>query len=420
MSPVRIGALRPLRHRDFALMWAGLAVSMLGDGVYFVAVAWQAYELSSTPAALSIVGVAWTLPTVVLLLAGGVVSDRLERRRLMLVADALRAAAVGTIAVLSLIGALELWQLVLLVAVYGTGEALFLPAATAIVPTLVPAEELVLASALEQTARPLALRFAGPALGGALVALGGAGLGFAFDAASFAFSALCLAAMRPGPLPAGVERQPGAAVRELREGFAYVRSQPWLWATLLSASLALLAFYGPLEVLLPYRIKNELHLSAGTFGLVLASAGVAQVAAALALGQRGLPRRNITAMYVGWACASAAVAGYALVDRSWQMMLIGAVAGACNGVGAIVWSTLMQTLVPQRLLGRVSSVDWLVSMALIPVSFALAGPLAAAFGAQSVLIASGTIGALVGLSFLLIPRVREPELAPLRRQAASS
>lgn len=410
----RIAALRPLRHRDFALMWAGFSTSLLGDGVYLVSIAWQAYELSSTPAALSIVGVAWTLPTVLLLLAGGVVSDRRDRRRVMLAADFLRAGSVAIAAVLSLTGALELWQLVILVAVYGVGDALFLPAATAIVPTLVPPDEVVEANALEHLARPLTLRFLGPALGGVIVAFGGAGLGFAFDAVTFLVSALCLTLMRAGPVPANVaSRSLRAATREVREGFAYVRSEPWLWATLAAAGLALLAFYGPLEVLLPYLIKHELGLGAGTFGAVLAAGGLAQIVVALAMSQHGLPRRHVTTMYLSWAAATAVIAGYAFVTEQWQLMAIAAVAGGLQGAGSIVWGTLMQTRVPTQLLGRVSSVDWMVSTALIPVSFALAGPLGEAFGAQAVLLAAGSAGAIFGLAFLLVPGVRDPERAPV-------
>lgn len=409
MSMSRIGALRPLRHRDFALMWAGFATSLLGDGVYLVAIAWQAYELSSTPAALSIVGFAWTLPTVLLVLAGGVVSDHRDRRRVMLAGDALRAGAVAVAAALSLTGLLQLWELVVLVAIYGVGDALFLPSATAIVPSLVPPDEIVHANALEHLARPLAMRFAGPALGGVIVAVGGAGLGFAFDAATFVVSAVCLTAMRPLPAADPARRSLRAATREVREGLAYVRSQPWLWATLGAAGLALLAFYGPLEVLVPYMIKEELGLGAGTFGAVLAASGIAQIAMALTISQRGLPRHKITVMYLCWALATALIAGYAVATERWQLMAIGAVGGALQGAGSIVWGTLMQTRVPARLLGRVSSVDWMFSSALIPVSFVLVGPLAGTFGAKPVLVAAGLSGGLVTLAFLFVPGVRDPE-----------
>jgi MFS family permease len=407
---VRIGALRPLRHRDFALMWAGLATSLLGDGVYLVAIAWQSYELSNTPTALSIVGVAWTLPTVLVLIAGGVVSDRRDRRRVMLAADLGRAVVVAVVAALSLTGVLELWQLVVLVAFYGVADALFLPASTAIVPTLIPAEEVVQANALQHLAKPLAFRFVGPALGGAIVAVGGAGLGFGFDAVTFLVSAACLAVMRPHPAPARVA---GTAVREVREGLSYVASQPWLWATLGSAALALLAFYGPLEVLLPYRIKSELGMGAGTFGAVLAAGGLAQIGVALAIGQHGLPRRHVTFMYGCWAAATAAIALYAFATERWQLMAITAAAGALQGAGSIVWGTLIQSRVPGRLLGRVSSVDYLVSIALTPASFALAGPLADAFGTRTVLLCAGAAGTVATLGFLLVPGVRDPEQAPI-------
>lgn len=406
----RIGALRPLRHRDFALMWAGFSASLVGDGVYLVAIAWQAYELSGTPAALSAVGFAWTLPTVVFLLAGGVVSDRRERRRLMLAADLLRAVVVAALAVLSLTGTLEMWQLVALVAIYGVGDALFHPASIAIVPMLVPAEEVMQANALEQLVRPLALRFVGPALGGVIVGLGGPGAGFGFDAASFAASAACLAAMRPlPPPPSDVARSLRQGMREAREGIAYVRAHTWLWATLAAAGLSVFAYYGPLQVLLPYRIKNELGLGAGTFGAVLAAGGLARVVAALALGQRGLPRRHVMAMYLCWSGATAAIAGYAYATESWTMMAIAAFSGLLEAIGAVTWGTLMQTLVPGRLLGRVSSVDLMVSIGLVPLSFALAGPLAAAFGTRAVLVGAGVLGAVSVAVFLLVPGVRDPE-----------
>ena len=414
----RVGALRPLRHREFALMWAGLATSLVGDGIYLVAIAWQAYELSDTPLALSAVGVAWTLPMVLVLLAGGVISDRRDRRRVMVAADLLRAVVVAIAAALSISGVLELWHLVVLVAIYGVGDALFLPSATAIVPSLIPADEVVLANALQHLARPLTLRFVGPALGGVLVAAGGAGFGFAINAVTFLVSAACISAMRPAPAPAvagaGIPgaRPARAALREIREGLAYVRSQAWLWATLAAAALALLAFQGPLEVLVPYRIKHELGLGAATFGAVLAAGGLGRVAGAIAIGQRGLPRRHVTVMYLSWALATAAIAGYAVASERWQLMAIAAVAGLLEGTGAIVWGTLMQTRVPGHLLGRVASLDWMVSTALIPLSFALAGPLGEAFGAQAVLLGAGAAGLVFGLAFLFVPGVRDPERTP--------
>ena len=123
-----------------------------GDGVYIVAIAWQVYEISDTPTALSLIGVAWTLPMAAFLLVGGVVSDRFDRRQIMIATDVVRAIAVTVIAVLSIAGVLELWHLFLLAVVFGTGDAFFGPAFNATVPQIVPQRMLVQANAADPSA----------------------------------------------------------------------------------------------------------------------------------------------------------------------------------------------------------------------------------------------------------------------------
>ena len=164
-----------------------MTVSLIGDGIFLVAIAWETYTLWNAPAALSIVGIGMTIPTIAFLLVGGVVSDRYDRRLVMAWADGLRAVAVGALAALIFAGALQFWQLVAVVAFYGIGTAFFMPAFEAIVPDLIPKPELPAANALDQFVRPIALRLVGPVAGGALVALS-AGLAFTVDAASFAVS----------------------------------------------------------------------------------------------------------------------------------------------------------------------------------------------------------------------------------------
>src|SRR5205823_15072266 len=122
--------------------WTGMTVSLIGDGIFFVAIAWESYSLWNAPAALSIVGIGMTIPTIAFLLVGGVVSDRYDRRIVMAWADGLRAVAVALLAALVLMGALRFWELVALVAVYGVGTAFFTPAFDAILPELLPAAEL--------------------------------------------------------------------------------------------------------------------------------------------------------------------------------------------------------------------------------------------------------------------------------------
>src|SRR5207244_12615495 len=169
--------------------------SLLGDGIWFVAISWQTLALSNSATALAVVWLAFTLPHIAMLLFGGVLSDRLPRRRVLLGAIVVSGIFVGAIAVLSLAGLLSPWKLLILVAGYGASEAVFGPAYGAIIPELVDRDVLTQANSLNQLNRPLALRLAGPAMGGILVGALGTGGALAFDAGTFAVSALILSRM---------------------------------------------------------------------------------------------------------------------------------------------------------------------------------------------------------------------------------
>ena len=403
-----------------------MTVSLVGDGIFLIAIAWESYVLWNAPAALSIVGIGMTVPTIAFLLLGGVVSDRYDRRRVMACADGLRAAAVAVLAVLVLMDALRFWELVALVAVYGAGTAFFIPAFEAIVPDLLPPAELPAANALDQFVRPIALRLVGPVVGGALLAIS-TGVAFAVDAASFVATFVAVLAIRPRPRVAQSHPSTAAA---LKEGLQFVRSRTWLWGTLISAAVAYLVFLGPTEVLLPFVVKNELHASAGTLGLVLAAGGVGAIGAAAFMGRQGHPRRDVTVMYATWTLATLAVAGYGLATAAWQLMLACLVFNALEAAGTIVWATIKQRHVPGRLLGRVSSLDWLISIGLLPLSFALTAPVAAAVGVRSTLVGAALIGGAVTLAAYFLPGMtaiesrgeggREAQLLPPAETSAPS
>ena len=405
----------PLRHRQFRLLWSGMAVSLVGDGIFLIAIAWEAYALWNTPAALSIVGIGMTVPTVVFLLVGGVLSDRHDRRLLMLWADTVRALAVACLAALVFAHALQLWELVALVAVYGCGTAFFTPAFEAIVPDLLPPDDLPAANSLDQFVRPIALRLLGPLLGGWLVAAG-TGLAFAVDAASFAVSALAIVLLR-APTRSSVEH--GSHRAAVREGLAFIRSRVWLWGTLVAAAAAYLVFLGPSEVLLPYMVKNELHASAGDLGLVFAAGGVGAIGAAVWMGQRGQPRRDVTVMYATWTLATLTIAGYGLATVAWQLMAACLLFNALETVGTIIWSTIKQRHVPGAMLGRVSSLDWLISIGLLPISFALTAPVAAVVGVRATLVGAGIIGAAITFAALFLPGMTAIEGVAARPRAGA-
>jgi len=404
--------LAPLALRDFRLLWLGMTVSLLGDGIFLVAIAWQVYTLWDLPSALAMVGLAMSVPQVLFLLVGGVVADRFDRRRVMLCADIVRGLAIAAIGVLSVTGSLLLWHVTVLAAAYGVGSAFFGPAFDAIVPDIVPPEQLAAANSLDQFVRPTALRLAGPALGGVVILAVGSGWAFIVDGCTFAVSVVSLLLMNSHPIERDGESQ--SALREIREGFAYVRAHTWLWGTFAAATIAYLLFMGPTEVLLPFLVKNQLGGTSRTLGFVFASGGVGAIGAALIMGQSGIPRRFITFMYVAWTFATLAVAGYGLARVPWQLM---AACLMCNGLetaGTIVWATTKHRLVPGSLLGRVASFDWFISVGLVPLSFALTAPVAATIGARATLVVAGVLGAAVTFAAMFLPGMRRVERnAPL-------
>ncbi|MGI8928905.1 MAG: MFS transporter [Candidatus Limnocylindrales bacterium] len=402
--------LYPLRNRDFALLTGGSTISLLGDGFFFIALAWQVYEISNIPTALSIVWVAWTLPSVIFLLIGGAFSDRYDRRLLMIGADIIRALAIGAIGFLSIAGVLEIWHIAVLIAFVGLGDAFFNPASTAIVPDLLPDKDLPQANALLGTMRPLMVRLIGPALAGFVVAAVGSGTAFVIDGASFLVSAVAVAAIRPRPMHV---KEGGHGVRktisQVREGLGFVRRTPWLWATLLSAMLSLLAFFGPVETLVPFLVKNRLNLGPESLGLLFAVGGVGAILTGVAIGQFGLPRKRVTIMYASWSFGVALMAIYGLMTELWHALIASFITHALFQLGQVIWTTMLQTLVPRKLLGRVTSVDWLVSTGLVPVSFALTGPAAETFGAAETMVGASLIGAVLMGALLFVPGVRDPE-----------
>jgi MFS family permease len=403
--------LDPLRYRDFRVLWAGMTISLVGDGVMLVALAWLVLTLSGTPSTLAVVGVAISVPHVGLALVGGVASDRFDRRRVMIYADLARGLALLVLGALAITSQVHLWQLIALGALYGAGSAFFGPAFDATIPDLVPADLLTQANSLDQFIRPVAARLAGPMIGGFLVAAVGPGWAITANAATFALSMVCVGSLRPIGV-AGDHRDRASTTADIRECYRFVRARVWLWGTLLSSAIACLCFLGPTEVLLPFLVKNDLHASASMLGVVFAFGGLGAISAALVVGLQGLPPRYISFMYCAWATSTIAVAGYGLAHFPWQLMVACFEFNLLESAGLIVWATTKQQLVPRHLLGRVSSLDWFVATGLTPISFALVGPAAAAFGTRPTMVAAGLLASAVTAGAYFLPGMRAPEVEP--------
>ena len=404
----RIGLLRPMRHRDFRLLWIGQTISMTGDGTYYVAVAWLVYHnLHGSPGAFAAVGVAWSLPQLLLLLASGALSDRMDRRHLMIAGDLLRLIAITVIGILCLTQTITITILVVLVAFYGSGQALFAPAFSSIIPSIVSEDVLVEANSVAQVVRPLAMQAVGPLIGGLLLVLG-TGWAFIFDGVSFAVSALCIVLMR-------VRKETGegpheSLIPQIRDGIGYVRSQTWIWVALVTATVSLFCVWGPWETLMPYVISHDLSGSGVDLALVFAAGGLGSVLVGIVAAQRGsLGRRPITVMYLAWALGMLMTAGFGLITAVWQGLFVAFVTEGSISLLIVIWYTALQRLVPEQILGRVMSLDWMISIAGLPLSFAVVGPVANWIGTDRTLILAGVLGAAVTIAAMFIPGALAPE-----------
>ena len=371
--------MRVLRQRDFFNLFAGQAASTLGDRIVFVALALYVTDIGS-PTDVGIVLAAHTLPLVGFLLLGGVWADRLPRHRVMIVTDLIRFALHAALAALIFTGAVEIWHLVAIEALFGTAEAFFRPAYTGLVPQTVPEEMIQDAKAAGSTVETVA-EFAGPALATALVLGLGAGWAFALDAATFIVSAWFLTRVRPRERGAPPARQ--TLLAELREGYAEVRSRAWIWVTVVAFAVALLLSFGPWTTLGP-TIADAEYGSTGVFGLLAAAMGAGTMLGAV-LGFRWRPLHPMRAGFLWCLPWPAVTAAFALGAPLVLLVPLFAAAGVGLSLFGIWWDTALAERVPPHTLSRVSAYDWMGSLALLPLGYVLAGPLGEELGSSLVL-----------------------------------
>jgi len=263
--------------------------------------------------------------------------------------------------------------------------------------------------------RPVFQRAVGPAIAGLVVGATFPSLGAVVVAALFAIGLTLLVATRPAVKPAVHQPDRPHLLRDLREGFVFMVRTPWLLWTLLFASMFVLVVLGPIEVLLPFIAKQRFEDGARTFGFILAFFGVGSALGALAVSSRRLPRRYLTVMMTMWSVGSIPLVIVGITSSFPLMAAATFVIGVTDGAGMVIWGTLLQRRVPTEMLGRVSSLDFFVSLAFMPVSFAIVGPLSKVVSMQTIFLVAGVVPVVLAAVAMYAARMRRDELAhPLR------
>ncbi len=387
-------------ERDFRLFFTGYTTSLVGAAMVPVALTFAVLQEGRSTADVGYVLAAETVPLVLLLLAGGVIADRLSRKTVMIAADVVRCVSELLLAGLVLSGSPPLWVFMVLAAVIGAGQAFFNPALTGLLPLIASPARLQQANALKGVAGSTG-QIVGPAAAGLIVAAGGAGWAIGIDGASYAVSALCLARLH---LPTRPVPQPQSFLVQLRTGWREFSSRTWLWVIVVQSGLFHLLVYAPFMVLGAV-VSNTTLGGASAWGLILTAQGAGSILGGFAV-LRARPRRPLVTATLGTFAFAAPVALLALRAPVGAIAAAAAVSGIGIAVFGVLWDTTLQRHIPAAVLSRVSAYDWLGSVALIPLGYALTGPLAAALGTTGTLWLAAAWTVLGSATALAVPSVR--------------
>jgi MFS family permease len=403
--------LRVLRLRDFRLLFIGQGVSVLGDRMVAVALAFAVLELGGSASEVGLVLAAGWAPLVVTVLVGGVVADRTSRRAVMLAADLVRVASQGAMAALIITGAAEIWMVAALAGVTGAATGFFAPASTGLLPEVVPAEELQPANALRSTAVS-ASEILGPLVAGVLVAAAGAGWAIAADAVTFAGSAVSLAMLHP---PARATREGSSFFGELRDGWVAFRSRRWVWTLVVCFAVGNLV-WGAWSSLGPVVADRDLG-GAAVWGTVLAANGVGALAGSvLATGWR--PERPLLVVALTNFLFGLPLAFLAAAAPAPLLAISAFLSGVSLMLGMSLWQATLQRHIPAESLSRVSAYDWFGSYAFYPLGLALWGGVAGAIGIHTALWIAFAAFTSAGLVLLMVRDVRTLPAAPANAPVA--
>ncbi|MGW0468259.1 MFS transporter [Streptomyces sp. NPDC003027] len=387
--------------RNYVLLTAAAIITNLGTHGALIAAAFAVLQSGGDGGDVGLVAAARTLPLVLFLLIGGAVADRIPRHRVMVAANALNCVSQGAFALLVLAGEPQLWQMMVLTALCGTGQAFFSPAAEGMLLSSVSGEQASRAFALFRMAMHGA-GIGGAALGGAMIAAVGPGWVLAIDAAAFALAGALRAFLDVSHI---AERAAGGGLlSDLREGWQEFIGRPWLWSIVAQFSIVV-ALVGAAESVYGPLVARDHLGGARPWGLALAAFGVGTLAGAF-LMMRWKPRRMLLVGTLGVfpiALPSAALAvPLDVVGLSAAMF----VSGVAIEVFGVAWMTTLHQEIPEDKLSRVSAYDWFGSTAMLPLSTALAGPAESLFGRREALWGSAVLIVIVTALVLLVPDVR--------------
>lgn len=418
-------AMRPLAHRDFRILFGAVVLSISAAGMWAVVMVYAVIRIDEDPVQLSVVAAANAIGLLACAIPGGIAADRLPRRLILRAVETANVLAVGSVVVVGQFGTLTIAHLTIVSLVLGAGAGFFFPSYSAILPRILPAEHLLPANGLEGAVRPALQQAAGPAMAGlllaALIPSQAAGAVLLAHAAAL----VLLLFLRPEPAAEAADAAEGMSSQSIRhdlvEAVLFTVRTPWLLWTLLFATIWVLVTMGPEEVLLPFVTRERFGPDPRLFGFLLACFGAGGVVGSVVVSSLRMPRRYLSAMTLVWGLSTLPFVVIGLTHEYWLMAVSGFACGFGFSYGNVIWGTLLQRRVPRHMLGRISSLDFFVSLALMPISMALAGPLSTVVEIPVIFVVAGLVPFVLSLLVLWIARMPRDEIAhPLEDDGENS
>ena len=392
MSPSAQSSFAALRYRDFRLLWLGLIVSVTGSQMQFVAINWHVYLLTKSPLALGLIGAFRAVPIIVCSLAGGVVADALDRKKLLVVTQLVMLSSAALLAVFTVAGLKSVWPIYVLSALASAASAFDTPARQSLMPVLVPAEVFPNAVSLGILVFNVAT-IVGPALGGFILAESGPALIYGLNAVSFVAVIVALLLMKASGDPER-DADSGSALSfgALKEGLRFVWNTPIIVQTMTLDFAA--TFFASATLLLPIFAKERLHVDARGYGLLAAAPAIGSVITALVMARIGSFSKQGRLVVVSVAIFGLATAAFGVSTVFWFSLLMLAITGAADTVSTVLRQTIRQLVTPNQLRGRMTSINMMFFMGGPQLGELEAGLLAAAIGAPLSVVIGG-LGSIV-------------------------
>lgn len=413
-------ALRPFRAPAYRWLALALTLTTFGSGVWTIAAVLAVRQLGGGPGEFSAVAAGYAVGMLVAVLFGGAIADRVSKKLILISVAGIKAVAIAGIVALGAGGGYEVWHLTIAAIVLGGGDGFAFPAYSALLPTILPADDLLAANGFEGLLRPAVLQAAGPATAAAIVAALSPTAAFAVVAVAHAVAGLVTVMVRTPATDRTAEesdQHPVARLfRDIGSGFRYMFTTRWLVATLLLICILLFVFMGPFEVLLPFAIFEQTSPVvpawgvAGNLAIALAAFGFGGAVGSAIAASVPLPRRYLTttALLWGLGCLPLVVIGF--TTELWIIATALFVVGAAFSAGAVLWGTLLQRRVAPEYYGRISSLDWFVSLLFMPVSMAVAGIVGELIGFAPAFLVAGVVPIVTAILILSIGRLGRDEI----------